>query len=343
MKKFKKIISLFILGILMSTFVVGCGSNNVESKDNKVTVVDQLGREVELDGTPEKIISSYYISTSLLINLGVQDKLVGIEAKAKTREMYKKVAKELIDLPAVGTSKEINIEECANLNPDLVIIPTRLKEFIPKFEELNIPVIAIEPETLDQFKETVKLIGKAVGKEEKANKLVNYYDDTISKVKELNKNLTEKQNVYLAGSDSVLKTCTSKMYQNYMFEVCGGENVTKELTDGYWTTISVEELVKKNPDVIYMVGYASYSKDDILKDERLKGINAIKNNKIYVFPSTLEAWDYPTPSSMLGILWLENNLHPDLYSKEDYIKDAKDFYKEFYDIEVSEEELGLWN
>lgn len=341
MKKFKKIISLFILGILMSIFVVGCGSNNVESKDNKVTVVDQLGREVELDGTPEKIISSYYISTSLLINLGVQDKLVGIEAKAKTREMYKKVAKELIDLPAVGTSKEINIEECANLNPDLVIIPTRLKEFIPKFEELNIPVIAIEPETLDQFKETVKLIGKAVGKEEKANKLVNYYDDTISKVKELNKNLTEKQNVYLAGSDSVLKTCTSKMYQNYMFEVCGGENVTKELTDGYWTTISVEELVKKNPDVIYMVGYASYSKDDILKDERLKGINAIKNNKIYVFPSTLEAWDYPTPSSMLGILWLENNLHPDLYSKEDYIKDAKDFYKEFYDIEVSEEELGL--
>ena len=341
MKKFKKIISLFILGILMSTFVVGCGSNNVESKDNKVTVVDQLGREVELDGTPEKIISSYYISTSLLINLGVQDKLVGIEAKAKTREMYKKVAKELIDLPAVGTSKEINIEECANLNPDLVIIPTRLKEFIPKFEELKIPVIAIEPETLDQFKETVKLIGKAVGKEEKANKLVNYYDDTISKVKELNKNLTEKQNVYLAGSDSVLKTCTSKMYQNYMFEVCGGENVTKELTDGYWTTISVEELVKKNPDVIYMVGYASYSKDDILKDERLKGINAIKNNKIYVFPSTLEAWDYPTPSSMLGILWLENNLHPDLYSKEDYIKDAKDFYKEFYDIEVTEEELGL--
>ncbi|MBS7129385.1 MULTISPECIES: ABC transporter substrate-binding protein [Clostridium] len=341
MKKFKKIISLFILGILMSTFVVGCGSNNVESKDNKVTVVDQLGREVELDGTPEKIISSYYISTSLLINLGVQDKLVGIEAKAKTREMYKKVAKELIDLPAVGTSKEINIEECANLNPDLVIIPTRLKEFIPKFEELKIPVIAIEPETLDQFKETVKLIGKAVGKEEKANKLVNYYDDTISKVKELNKNLTEKQNVYLAGSDSVLKTCTSKMYQNYMFEVCGGENVTKELTDGYWTTISVEELVKKNPDVIYMVGYASYSKDDILKDERLKGVNAINNNKVYVFPSTLEAWDYPTPSSMLGILWLENNLHPDLYSKEDYIKDAKEFYKEFYDIEVSEEELGL--
>lgn len=341
MKKFKKIMSLFIIGILMSTFVVGCGSSNVESKDNKVTVVDQLGREVELDGTPEKIISSYYISTSLLINLGVQDKLVGIEAKAKTREMYKKVAKELIDLPAVGTSKEINVEECANLNPDLVIIPTRLKEFIPKFEELKIPVIAIEPETLDQFKETVKLIGKAVGKEEKANKLVNYYDDTISKVKELNKNLTEKQNVYLAGSDSVLKTCTSKMYQNYMFEVCGGENVTKELTDGYWTTVSVEELVKKNPDVIYMVGYASYSKDDILKDERLKGVNAIKNNKVYVFPSTLEAWDYPTPSSMLGILWLENNLHPDLYSKEDYIKDAKEFYKEFYDIEVSEEELGL--
>ena len=26
-----------------------------------------------------------------------------------------------------------------------------------------------------------------------------------------------------------------------------------------------------------------------------------------------------------------------------YIGMGKDFYKEFYDIEVSEEELGLWN
>ncbi|MBM7833816.1 ABC transporter substrate-binding protein [Clostridium sardiniense] len=343
MKGFKKVISIILVSMMSMMLFIGC-SNDSKNKgtDNKTIVVeDQLGRKVEIKGDANRIISSYYISTSILISLGVKDKVVGIEAKAKNREMYKKVAKEFLDLPAVGTGKEINVEECMKLKPDVVIIPTRLKSFIPQFEKLNIPVVAIEPETLEGFNNCVELLGKISGSEERAKELLKYYDDTIDKVKDMTKDIKNKPSVYLSGSDNILKTCTSKMYQNYMIDTAGGRNVTGNIDEGYWTNISVEQLIEYNPDVIYIVGYAKYTVDDVLKDNRLKGVNAIKNKKVYVFPSTLEPWDYPTPSSILGMLWIVNNLHPDKYSTEDFKKDAKEFYNKFYDLKVTDKEIGL--
>ena len=62
---------------------------------------------------------------------------------------------------------------------------------------------------------------------------------------------------------------------------------------------------------------------------------------MYVFPSKIEPWDYPTPSSALGMLWTVNNLYPEVYSSKDYEKAAKDFYKKFYGIEVNKEDIGL--
>ena len=343
MKGFKKVISIILVAMMSMMLFIGCSSDTKnKGKDNKTIVVeDQLDRKVEIKGAANRIISSYYISTSILISLGVKDKVVGIEAKAKNREMYKKVAKEFLDLPAVGTGKEINVEECMKLKPDVVIIPTRLKSFIPQFEKLNIPVVAIEPETLEGFNNCVELLGKISGSEERAKELLKYYDDTIDKVKDMAKDIQNKPSVYLSGSDNILKTCTSKMYQNYMIDTAGGRNVTGNIDEGYWTNISVEQLIDYNPDVIYIVGYAKYTVDDVLKDNRLKGVNAIKNKKVYVFPSTLEPWDYPTSSSILGMLWIVNNLHPDKYSTEDFKKDAKEFYNKFYDLKVTNKEIGL--
>lgn len=345
MRRFKKFTAL-LLSMIFFTVVLGACSSDSSNEDNKddkntVVVTDALGRKVEIKGTPERIASSYYISTSLLVSLGAQDRLVAVEGKAKTRELYKMAAKNILDLPSIGNAKNINVEECLKLKTDLVIIPTRLKEFIPQFEKLNIPVIAIEPETLEGFIDTVNIVSKAVGEEKRGKELVDYYNKTIDKVKDLTKNVKDKEKVYLSGTSNVLRTCTGKMYQNYLIETCGGINVTSNLKDGYWANISVEDFINYNPDKIYIVQYADYSKDDVLNDKRLQGINAIKNKQVYVFPSKIEPWDYPTPSSALGMLWTVNNLYPELYSTKDYEKDAKEFYKKFYNIEVNKEDIGL--
>lgn len=306
-----------------------------------ITITDQLGRQVEIPKKVERIVSSYYITSSLLIALGAEDRVVGVEMKADTRGIYKKAAPQFLELPSIGTSKTINVEEVLVLNPDVVIIPYRLKEFIPQFEALNVPVIAVEPESLDDFLKCIELVGSVIGEEARAKDLVTYYKTNVEEVKALTENLEERPKVYLSGGSSYLTTCTSNMYQNDMIQIAGGENVSKELQDGYWANVSIEQILMWNPDVIYSVGYASYGVEDVTRDAKLAGVEAIKSNNVERFPSILEPWDYPTPSSILGILWLVNQLHPELYSIEQYTEEVEQFYETFFDIEVTPEEMGL--
>ncbi len=346
--KFNKLLSLILVAIMsFSMLLVGCGkkddTSEVKNKSNTKTieVVDQTGRKVKIKSDVKKVVSSYYISTALIIALDADDKLVGIEKAADTRKLYKLAAPELLKLPAVGSGKGINVEEIAKLSPDLVILPLKLKDSVEQLEKLNIPVIVIDPETLDNFYECVTLISKAVGKEKRGEKLLKYYDD---KMKEVNSKVllsSTSPQVYIAAGSDYYSTCTSKMYQDALVSMVCGKNVSHELTDGYWQKISPEQLVKWNPDTIFAVSYAQYKLEDIKNDKKLSQVDAVKNNRVYTFPSAIEPWDYPTPSSILGVMWLASKIQPNFYKYDDFLKEAKAFYKEFFEIEVTEEDMGL--
>ncbi len=348
----QRAVGVILTGVLVVALMAGCGTQQTEQSTQEaqqaqetasITLTDQIGREVVLEKPADSIVSSYYISTAILVALGMEDHLVGIEKKADTRNLYKSAAPQLLELPAVGSGKGINVEETAALNPDLVVLPKKLQDSVTAFEELGIPVLVVDPETLEGYVECVALLGKASGKEERSQDLISYYHEKMDEVKNLTKDLKDedKPAVYLAAGSDYLSTCTSKMYQNDLIAMAGGRNVSAELTEGYWQNISREQLLTWNPAYIFAVNYAEYALDDILQDKALSAVTAVREGKVKMFPSPIEPWDYPTPSSVLGILWLTHELHPDLYTEEDYINEAKKFYKEFFAIEVSKEDLGI--
>ncbi|MGN1148922.1 MAG: ABC transporter substrate-binding protein [Lachnospiraceae bacterium] len=350
MKNGKRILCLLMTVLMLAGMLAGCGTAKTESQNGNtestvtetgaITVTDQIGREVTLDAPAERLVSSYYISTALLIALGCEEKMVGIEMKADTRELYKLAAPQLLDLPAVGSGKGINVEETAALKPDLVIIPARLQDSVASFEELDIPVLVVNPETQEDFEACVTLLAEVTGTSERGAELLAYYQDKMAEAKSLTADL-EKPAVYLAAGSGYLSTCTSQMYQNDLIGMAGGRNVSAELTDGYWSEVSPEQILSWNPEYIFAVNYAEYSLEDILNDSALAEVSAVKEGKVYTFPSQIEAWDYPTPSSVLGVLWLTYKLHPEVYSKEQYVEEAQEFYKTYFDITVTEEQLGL--
>ena len=353
MKKSKFITIILALVLALSSFS-GCApkTNEIPSKEiqqpeknqelsDKIKIIDQIGREVTLESPAKRIVSSYYISTAILISLGVSDKLVGIEAKADTRQLYERTNPDIISLPAVGSGKGINIEETAALSPDVVIIPQKLKDAVSSFEELNIPVIVVDPETMDNFKDCVSMLGIVTDAEKNAEELLSYYDEKTDMIKSLTENITQKPSVYLSSGTSYFSTCTSKMYQNELIKIAGGENVSEELTEGYWQTISAEQLNLWAPEYFFAVSYASYGLDDIKNDTTLTEIPALKEGNVFSFPSAIEPWDYPTPSSILGLLYLTHTLHPELFGEEAYIEEATSFYNKFFKISVTKEDLGL--
>ena len=300
-----------------------------------VTVTDHAGREVTIEAEPEKLVSGYYISTSALIALDLDEKMVGIEAKADKRAIYKLSAPELIALPNVGTAKEFDLEGCAALEPDLVILPMKLKSAVETLEGLGIQVLLVNPENQEQLEGMISMIAAAANVEDRAEQLLGFIADQ-------EKMLTEKlasvetPSVYLAGNSNMLSTAGDAMYQSDMIRLAGGVNVAAEITDTYWVETDYEQLLTWNPEYIILASDADYTVEDVLADPNLVDCAAVANGNVYQMPSKAEAWDSPVPSGILGSLWLANVLHPESFSEDDCSALIDEYYETFYGFIYSE-------
>ena len=303
-------------------------------------VTDQAGRAVEIKGPVERIVSGYYISSSVCIALGLADKLVGIEAKAATRPIYALAKPELLKLPDTGTAKNFNLEACLALKPDLVILPYSLKDSADIMGGMGVPAILVNPENYAGLKEMITLIGAAAGAEEKAGLLTGYLDKERADLTKLTSGLTSRPGVLFCGGGSYLSAAAKDMYQADLIEMAGGRNAAGEITGGAWAKVSYEQLLAMNPEVMVIPSEAGYTKADILGDPQLSGLAAVKSGRVYHMPSDFEAWDSPLPSGLLGAKWLLSELHGDIYPLGALREDAAGYYKEFYGIDIDISLIG---
>lgn len=330
-----------IIGICMAFLLlfsaVGCGGTTPAEAPTEtagaypVTITDHAGREVVIEEEPETIVSGYYITTSLLLALGQTEKLVGIENKPETRPIYELSAPQLLELPTVGTAKEFDLEKCASLAPDLVILPYKLKDITPSLEELGIPALVVKPETQILLEEAIEMLGNATGSIERAEELLKFVEEKLTEVTAALED-AEKPTVYLGGNSSLLSTAGKEMYQQNLITNGGGKNVAEELTDTYWAEISYEQLLAWDPAYIILAADADYTVEDVLADAVLADCTAVKNGNVYQIPNAIESWDSPVPASVLGSLWLASVLHGDLYPTAEYEAAVTDYYETFYGV-----------
>lgn len=299
-----------------------------------VTVTDQAGRQVTIESEPETLVSGYYITTSLLIALGLQDELVGIEAKADTRPIYALSAPELLELPSVGTAKEFGLEGCAALAPDLVILPLKLESAADSLAELGIPALLVNPEDQALLNEAVTLIGTATNTQARAQALLDFSAEQKQRLADTLAG-AETPSVYLAGNSDFLSTAGDAMYQSDMIRMAGGVNAAAEITDTYWAEVSYEQVLAWDPDYIVLASDAGYTVDDVLADPNLAGCAAVENGNVFQIPGDAEAWDSPVPGGILGAVWLSSVLHPDLCPEADSLAVIDEFYQTFYGFAYS--------
>lgn len=317
-----------VLAICMLFQLVACKPDQQETTGS-ITLTDQCGRQVELDAPAQTVVSCYYVSSYAMMALGLSERMVGIENKAATRPIYSMSAPQFLELPAVGTMKECNVELIASLTPDLVIMPKKLAESAETLAGLGIDVVLVNPENHEDLREMISLIATACGVTEKAEALLGYYDSQMSTLEELTTNL-EKPTVYMGGNSSYLTVAPGGMYQSSLITLAGGVNVAAGLEGAYWTEVSYEAILAYNPDVIVIPSGADYTVEDVKNDAQLSALEAVKNGAIYAMPSGMEEWDSPIPSGILGAMWLTSVLHPSQYSTAAFCSDATAFYENFY-------------
>lgn len=328
MKKYIAIILMISL-LLSLTFAA-----HAETAYYPVEIADHAGRAVVIDHQPQRIVSGYYISSSALIALGLADNVVGIEAKAEKRPIYGLSAPQFLELPNVGTAKEFNLEGCLALEPDLVILPIKLKEPAETLEQMGISVLLINPESREAMIEMLNMIGDATNTRTRAEQLNTFISGQAEFLNGIN---DAEPTVYLGGNSGLLSTAGEAMYQSHMIDIAGGVNVAAEIKDTYWAEISYEQLLAWDPEYIVLASDAVYTVDDVLADENLAKCTAVINGNVVKMPGKIEAWDSPVPGGILGSVWLASVLHPDAVSGEYVDHTVNDFYTTFYGYTVSEE------
>ena len=310
-----------------------------------IVIVDVIGREVTLEQPATKLTGTHNPTLNAAVVLGGGGKcLVGFGSKSMGRALYEQVIEGFEELPEVGKGSNINLESVIASGADLVILPKRHQDLVPQFEAANIPVLVIldSTESFETVKQTLQLLGMAVGENEKAEKINSFLDSQLENAQTLLKDITEKPSVLFLGSSSALSVAPGSMIQTSLIEAGGGVNAVSGVEgEGGFVDVSIEQIIAWNPDVIWFPAYSDYTAEDLLNDPAWSSISAIQNKRVYEFPSQLEPWDQPTAVLALGIDWALNNLHPDLYSSEALMENVDEFYTIVYDKTFTAEQLGI--
>ena len=95
---------------------------------------------------------------------------------------------------------------------------------------------------------------------------------------------------------------------------------------------------KYDPDVILV--YEKELFDKIYGDPKWQLLGAVKNKKAYYIPREPFSWFDRPPSFMrfLGLKWLVNLIYPEAF-KFDMIRETREFYKLFLDLELTDAQI----
>jgi iron complex transport system substrate-binding protein len=195
--------------------------------------------------------------------------------------------------------------------------------------------------------ESFQIIGNILGEKEavKAREFVNYYQGNIDLAKAKTASLSESQKVKfltLVYSASAYSTTNGRDISHEYIEAAGGINLAKDYMGpaaGTALTVDAEQIVKWNPQVI--VASTRSGVDAILKDPALQTVDAVKARKVYACPNGIYRWNVRSGEGAMYPLWLGTLMYPDLFKDIDMKKVVRDFFKNFYSNDISENNITV--
>lgn len=254
-----------------------------------------------VDENSIRIVSlSPYVTENLYL-LGFGKNIVGLTI----HEMIeKREGKEII-----GTLIEPNIEKIVTLKPDIVIASKEgnRPESLRSIQQLGIKTLVLdELHSFDDICKNFTVLGKTLGEEKKAVSILTKEKKVLEKIKETAGREESKKVFFILGFKPLITTGRNT-YINEMIFLAGGTNIFQDV-EKKWFACSLEEVVKRNPDVIIST---SMEKDVDFFGKRIPEIEAVQKGNIFEIDDTVIG--SPTPESFISAVKILYGL---LHSKE---------------------------
>lgn len=315
----KKLVSLIVTAAL-SLAMVGCGgapastgsastgSASVQTSASKPTT-DPSGAKVSIPDSIESIVSLSPAVNEVLADLGLGDKLVGIDTQSVS----------LSGMPDdVPTFDLVNpdMEQLAALAPDVLFVSnmTMYDQDNPYQQLIDMGVCVLNvpnAESISEIEEDVTFIADAMGESDAGDKLVKEMRSEIDRIAEIGKTITDKKSVYFEISAAPsMYSFGNGVYLNEMIELIGAKNILAG-QDG-WLPVESEVVVDADPDVILTnVNYIEDAPAEIMSRDGWSGVAAVREGQVFYIDNMSSS--LPNHNIVKALEQMAKAVYPDAY------------------------------
>lgn len=313
-------------------------------------VVDSANRDIEL---PDKVQRVYAAGppAAILTYILAPDLLIGWP-RALHEEEREYIAPAYRDLPVTGRltgrGNTANLENILRLAPDLILDFGSVNGTYVSLAErtqrqTGIPYLLIDGR-FNHTAEALRLLGKAIGREQRAEHLAQYTDRLLQGIKEHLKSVPqiERPRVYMARGPNGLESGLKGSINTEIIEMAGGRNVIDPGDDANirrgLVNLSIEQVIVADPHVIITWDREFFSQ--VWKNPYWANITAVRNKQVYLAPTVPFGWIDRPPSlnRLIGIKWLFGLFYPQL-SQSNLSEDVREFYRLFYHVNLDDKAL----
>lgn len=258
--------------------------------EDGVTVTDMKGREITLDAPAARIVALSPSDCEILYALGAEDTLVG-------RGQYCDYPEAVLEIPAVNSGAETNLEQILALNPQVVVMTAMAQttEQVEALEKAGVKVVVSDAQDIAGTYEAIALLGKLVGKEAEADALITQMKDAFAAIAEKAENTGKTVYFEVSPLEYGLWTAGKNTFMDELATICGLENAFADVEG--WQGVSQEQVLARDPDYIVTIsmyfGEGPTPVEEILGRKGWEGLKAVKNQQ--VFNADSNAMSRPAP------------------------------------------------
>jgi len=252
-------------------------------------------------------------------------------------------AARLKSLPVTGVFfSGIDPEQILGLGSQILVTISTDVNIAKLRTQLSLPVLVLSKSRIQDYEQSFRLLGQAIGAQAEANKLADYWKSTLDKYQKrlATGSSAKKPVVFHIAAGGIYSAVGEKTIMASIVELSGGQNASQDLAGNPLQEsipVSFEQIAVWNPDVIVTQNDAQ--RTQILSDPAWSKLNAVKAKRVY---AQLKYARVDGVSALNALAWYDMILnHPDDKAALDaYYASEKEFFRLFYKYEITPAQMA---
>ena len=248
----------------------------------------------------QRIVSLTAALTETLFAIGAGDLVVGVTDTCDYPQ-------EVREKPNVSCWFEPDMEKLLALEPDLVLgLETAHSKVKPVLEGKNIPMILVNPATVEESLEVMAMLGERLQTADEAQACIENLRGRLARLD------ARVARIPLAQRPTVSRVLDIEndrfivagplSFQYDVISRAGGRNVTGEINEAY-PKVAFEQFRRWDPDVIFFCGYDRGFVPRFCEDKAYHSLKAVQSGRVYQFDCALTCRTGPRIVDMAELLF----------------------------------------